>query len=101
MIGGIVSLIVGYFADTVNRTILFSVLVFIGELSCLLTFWTRTYAQLFVCRIFTGISIGGSVPCIFSLLGDLYPVSQRIYVSTWFFTLSQLYYTNNSYYKIG
>jgi len=48
-----------------------------------LTYWTTTYSQLFVCRIFTGVSIGGSVPCIFSLLGDLYPVNERIFVSTW------------------
>ena len=58
VVGCIVSFLVGYFADTINRTILFSVLVFFGELSCLLTYFTTTYMQLFICRIFTGISIG-------------------------------------------
>lgn len=82
VVGGPVALLVGYFADTVNRCTLFGVVIALGESACLATYWVKTYPQLFVCRVLTGISIGGATPIIFSLLGDLYPGDSRIYVST-------------------
>jgi MFS family permease len=33
--------------------------------------------QFFLVRMLTGISVGGCFPLVFSLLGDLFPVSQR------------------------
>ena len=83
VIGGSVSLIAGYLADVVNRVRLFSCIVIIGEASCLATYWTRTYAELYVCRVLTGISIGGATPVVFSLLADFYPESSRIKVGTY------------------
>ncbi len=65
------------------RCFIFGALVFIGEFSCFATYWTRTYTELFVCRILTGISIGGATPVVFSLLADLYSGSKRTSVSTW------------------
>jgi predicted MFS family arabinose efflux permease len=61
---------------------LFGIVVAFGESACFATYWANTYPQLFLCRILTGISIGGSTPIIFSLLGDLYPGKSRVYVST-------------------
>lgn len=37
--------------------------------------------QFFVVRMLTGISVGGCFPLVFSLLGDLFPVSQRAAMS--------------------
>jgi MFS family permease len=33
--------------------------------------------QFFVLRMLTGVAVGGCFPLVFSLLGDLFPVSQR------------------------
>lgn len=33
--------------------------------------------QFFLVRMLTGIAVGGCFPLVFSLLGDLFPVSQR------------------------
>jgi MFS family permease len=82
IVGGPVALLVGYFTDICTRTILFGLVVTFGESACLATYWVRTYGQLFALRCMTGISIGGATPIIFSMLGDLYSGSHRIYVST-------------------
>lgn len=82
MIGGVVSIAVGHLADTMNRCRLFGVIVMIGELSCLGTYYSKTYTQLFISRVFTGISIGGASPIIFSILGDIFSGESRVYVSS-------------------
>ena len=82
VIGGPVALLVGYFTDIVNRSLLFGAVVSFGESACLATYWVKTYEQLFLCRILTGVSIGGASPVIFSMLGDMYPGSERVYVSS-------------------
>lgn len=33
--------------------------------------------QFFLIRMLTGIAVGGCFPLVFSLLGDLFPISQR------------------------
>jgi predicted MFS family arabinose efflux permease len=82
VVGGPLALIVGYLADTVNRPLLFGCVVAFGELATFCAFWVKNYEELFVCRVLTGISIGGATPVIFSMLGDMYPEESRIYVST-------------------
>lgn len=82
IVGGPVALIVGYFTDIANRPMLFGIVVAFGESACFATYWVKNYAELFFCRVLTGISIGGATPIIFSMLGDLYPGESRIYVST-------------------
>jgi predicted MFS family arabinose efflux permease len=82
VVGAPVALLVGYLTDFINRCVLFGVVVALGASASFSTFWVRSYGQLFVCRIFTGISIGGINPVIFSVLGDLFPGTSRIHVST-------------------
>ena len=48
-----------------------------GEGPCLATYWVRRYWQLLVVRILTGISVGGTFPLVFSLVGDLFFPHQR------------------------
>ena len=48
-----------------------------GEGPCLATYWVRRYWQLLLVRVLTGISLGGTFPLVFSLVGDLFFTSQR------------------------
>ena len=82
VVGGSVSLIAGYFADTCNRCTLFGIIVFCGELACLGTYFTSTYDQLLLCRICSGVGVGCASPIMFSLFADLYPNTSRTRIST-------------------
>lgn len=77
LLGGFVSLIVGYFADTVNRRNTLAVVVVLGETACLSTYFTTGYNGLFLTRALTGIAIGGAIPLMFSLFGDLFTAEYR------------------------
>ena len=48
-----------------------------GEAPCIATYWVRSYWQLLVLRLLTGISLGGILPLILSLLGDLFSGEHR------------------------
>jgi len=76
-VGAASSLFFGYLGDSVNRIIALACVVFAGELACLCTYWVTTYNQLIALRALTGISIGGSVPLVYSLFGDMYGNSNR------------------------
>ena len=82
IVGGVVSVLVGGLADTANRCKLFMWIVLLGEIACLATYLVTTFEQLLLCRILTGISIGGCGPIVYSILGDCFPGSSRVYVST-------------------
>jgi MFS family permease len=77
IVGAPVSLVVGSYADRVNRQKLYSAVVLIGELGCMGTFWVTEYWQLFVLRALTGISLGGAQPLIMSMVADMYPPEER------------------------
>ena len=80
-VGAPISYIIGWMADSINRIPLFAATVFIGEFGCMMVYFVQNYQQLYACRVLTGISIGGAIPIIFSVLGDLYPANQRSIVS--------------------
>ncbi|PRW58958.1 MFS family transporter: sugar [Chlorella sorokiniana] len=48
----------------------------------MLTIFVTNYWQLFTLRLLTGIALGGALPVVFSLLGDLYDTSRRAGVSS-------------------
>ena len=77
MLGGFVTLFIGYFTDQVNRIQLLTYIILIGEIPCFLTGFVQSYQQLFWMRALTGIGIGGAIPLIYSLLGDLFPPKKR------------------------
>jgi MFS family permease len=60
---------------------LFAATVLVGELGCLGSAFVTSYPQLYVCRVLTGISVGGALPVIYSVLGDLYPANKRSAIS--------------------
>jgi MFS family permease len=72
LLGAPASFVVGLLADTQDRSKVFGWTVFIGEMACFLTYFVRSYNQLYICRAVTGFSLGGALPVIYSILGDLY-----------------------------
>jgi predicted MFS family arabinose efflux permease len=82
VIGGIASLTVGYLSDVTVRTHVFGYVILLGEGSCAGTYWVTEYWQLLLTRCLTGVAVGGAVPLMFSMLGDLYAESERVLVST-------------------
>lgn len=81
LIGAPASFFVGLLADTGDRAKIFGWTVFIGEFACLLTYFVRSYFQLYICRAVTGFSVGGALPVIYSILGDLFGAGDRHVVS--------------------
>ena len=77
LVGTPVSLVVGHYADRVNRKALYTAVVMCGEVGCLLTFLVKEYWQLFVLRALTGVSLGGALPLVFSMISDMYPAHER------------------------
>ena len=81
LVGGPASLLVGYLADKVNRRKLCAVVICVGELGCLLTIFVTDFWHLFLLRAMTGVALGGALPLVFSMLGDMYNAKQRNKVS--------------------
>ena len=81
LLGAPASMVIGYLADSSDRSVVFAWTVFIGEGACFLTYWVTTYQQLYICRAITGFSVGGAVPLIYSVMGDYFGANDRHFVS--------------------
>lgn len=81
LLGAPASFLVGFLADTMDRAKVFGWTVAIGELACFMTYFVQTYNQLYVCRAITGFSVGGALPVIYSILGDMFAAEDRHVVS--------------------
>ena len=81
LVGGPASLLVGYLADRVNRRRLYAAVVLLGEFGCLLTIFVASFWHLFLLRAMTGIALGGALPLVFSMLGDMWSAEQRVKMS--------------------
>jgi predicted MFS family arabinose efflux permease len=68
---------IGILADWCNRKYLFCITVTLGALASWLTGVSPTYRMLFFARWLSGGFMSGSVPVIFSLLGDLFDTHER------------------------
>ncbi|MEW5817967.1 MAG: MFS transporter [Spirochaetota bacterium] len=77
IIGAVVSLLWGYYADKASRKFLMVLSVGLGEIPCLLTAFAPNYPIFFLLRILTGIGIGAAFPLAFSILGDIYDEKER------------------------
>lgn len=77
MVGAPAALLFGYLSDKYNRKWLLFSAVLLGEAPCILTVFVTNYWQLFTLRLLTGIALGGALPVVFSLLGDLYDPDRK------------------------
>lgn len=71
MVGAPAALLFGWLCDRVDRRKLLFVAVVLGEAPAALTLLVSRYWHLFLLRVLTGISLGGALPVIFSLMSDL------------------------------
>lgn len=81
VLGAIVSLLWGYFADKASRKLLFVLSVLIGEIPCALTAFAPNWPVFFSLRILTGIGMGAAFPLVFSILGDIFDEKERPWAS--------------------
>lgn len=83
MLGGVVTLGIGYLTDRadltriVSRKLMLCMVALCGQLACLASGLVHTFDGLFWARALTGLGIGGSFPLIYSLIGDYYPPARR------------------------
>lgn len=77
IVGAPASFLVGLLADEYDRAKIFGWTVFIGEAACFFTYFVQNYGQLYACRAVTGFSVGGALPVIYSILGDLFMAEGR------------------------
>lgn len=84
LVAAIVTLFWGYLSDKYSRKWLLVSAVLVGEIPCLLTAFARSYEELLLLRILTGVGIGGLVPVAFSMLGDLFTEKQRPRAQAWY-----------------
>lgn len=83
ILGGMVSLGIGYLTDIISRRNLFVLVVLVGEIPCFLTGFAETYTQLYWLRALTGIGIGGTLPLTYSLVGDFFSHRNRAAAAGW------------------
>ncbi|TAL34568.1 MAG: MFS transporter [Spirochaetes bacterium] len=83
VLGGMVTLLIGYLTDLISRKWLFVITIIIGEIPCVLTGYVQNYDQLFWLRAATGIGIGGALPLSYSLIGDYFSANHRATASAW------------------
>lgn len=84
LVAAVVTLLWGYLTDKFSRKLLLILAIFLGEIPCLLTAFAQNYQQLLILRVLTGIGIGGTVPIVFSIIGDLFTEKQRARAQAWY-----------------
>lgn len=81
LLGAPASILLGCWADQSDRMILMGWTIGIGEAACFATYFAHTYEHLLACRAITGLSLGGSLPLMYSVLGDWFRAEDRHLVS--------------------
>lgn len=85
VIGGAASIIGGFAADVFQkRCLILGGILLVTDVVSASVYWSTTYSDLFALRILTGMGVGASLPLIYSLLGDLFPSSERVTISGYF-----------------
>ncbi|MHB8837798.1 MAG: MFS transporter [Gemmatimonadaceae bacterium] len=78
VVGALIGVLLGRGTDTWrNRKLLLLVVILLDEIPCLLTAFVRTYEQLFVVRVLTGLGIMGSFPLLYAVFGDYFRRENR------------------------
>ncbi|MCZ8344698.1 MAG: MFS transporter [Leptospira sp.] len=77
ILGGLVSLSMGYLSQKFSRKNLLIAAVLLGEIPCFLTAYAETYDQFLILRTLCGFGLGGIFPLLFSLIGDYFSTHSR------------------------
>eukprot|EP00397_Hematodinium_sp_SG-2012_P040302 GEMP01044128.1.p1 GENE.GEMP01044128.1~~GEMP01044128.1.p1 ORF type:complete len:445 (+),score=97.79 GEMP01044128.1:212-1546(+) len=64
-----------------QRVKLLAILTIMTAVSCFFTCFVHTFTQLAWCRGLTGIGIGGSLPIVYSMVGDWFPAHNRAWAT--------------------
>jgi MFS family permease len=86
IVGVIMSLTFGYFADKVSRKALFIIAILVGEIPCVLTgikSFTPDFTSFVLMRILSGIGLGAIYPLSHSILSDYFKEDHRAAASAW------------------
>jgi MFS family permease len=70
ILGGLVSLSMGYFTQRFPRKNLLILSVILGEVPCFLTSYANSFSEFLIYRTLCGFGLGGVFPIIFSIVGD-------------------------------
>jgi MFS family permease len=87
ILGGLVSISMGYLSQIFSRKKLLILTVILGETSCLLTAYARDYNEFLILRTLCGFGLGGIFPLLFSIIGDYFSNTSRA-IATGFVSLS-------------
>merc|ERR1719424_1046402 len=71
------ALIVGVLSGILDRRLILAALCILTSILCLLTARVGTFGELAWARAMTGFGIGGSLPVVYSLIGDWFPAKKR------------------------
>lgn len=82
VVGSPASIALGIASDKFHRIRLLFFVILLGEIPCLAAYWARTFEQLVVLRCFAGVSIGGCIPLLYSLCGDMFSSQFRHLAAT-------------------
>lgn len=88
LIGGPMSIIVGYLVDVSNRKNVFLMVMLAGNLTILLNAAATKVWHLLALRAILGAVLGGVLPLLYSIFGDLFPPSRRSTISAFVGTAS-------------
>jgi MFS family permease len=90
-----VSLILfGYLSDMTNRKILLGISLLLAGISYLLASFAKSPGQFIILRSLGGIGIGGFVPVMFSIIGDMFSSKSRAAASGIFVAIVNIGYGN-------
>ena len=71
------AIIFGALSDRIGRKKTLMITAFIFSVGTLLVYFTNSLESLIAIRVFTGIGIGGAVPCAITLTSEYSPLKQR------------------------
>lgn len=77
ILGGAVSLSMGYLSQRYSRKMLLLASMILGETACLLSGFAHSYTDFLILRTLTGFGLGGVFPLLFSVLGDYFSSRYR------------------------
>ncbi|WCL48533.1 MFS transporter [Leptospira sp. GIMC2001] len=87
ILGGAVSVSMGYLSQKYSRKHLLIATVILGEVPCLLTGYATSYNEFLLLRTLCGFGLGGIFPLLFSLIGDYFTDKSRA-IATGFVSIS-------------